>query len=165
MRDLANQVGMEAASLYNHIRSKQQILNDICFSLANTYTEKMNKVYPGDLSPIDKIKSLVSLHIQVHAMSSPIAAVMNDEWRYLTEPNKTEFVAMRDVYDQRFIDIIQKGIDEGDIKKLNPRIAYFTLLSSIRWLQHWFHANSEFDVDDIKRTITEMILTGIVVIK
>lgn len=37
MRDLAVKVGVEAASLYNHIRSKAELLHDICFNVANLF--------------------------------------------------------------------------------------------------------------------------------
>ncbi|MFX9050258.1 helix-turn-helix domain-containing protein, partial [Acinetobacter baumannii] len=35
MRELADIVGVEAASLYNHIKSKNELLNIICFDVAN----------------------------------------------------------------------------------------------------------------------------------
>ena len=31
MRDIAKSMGIRAASLYNHISSKQELLQDICF--------------------------------------------------------------------------------------------------------------------------------------
>ncbi|RYF93648.1 MAG: TetR/AcrR family transcriptional regulator, partial [Chitinophagaceae bacterium] len=37
MRDLAEEVGVEAASLYNHISSKAEILQEICFKVANKF--------------------------------------------------------------------------------------------------------------------------------
>jgi AcrR family transcriptional regulator len=37
MRDLAENVGVEAASLYNHIQSKSEILQAICFKVANDF--------------------------------------------------------------------------------------------------------------------------------
>ena len=60
MRDLAAVVGMEAASLYNHIQSKQEILHDICFSIADLYTEKMSELKPKNDSPLEKIKKLLA---------------------------------------------------------------------------------------------------------
>ena len=41
MRDLAVKVGVEAASLYNHIRSKSELLHDICFDVANIFIEQI----------------------------------------------------------------------------------------------------------------------------
>ena len=38
MREIADVVGVEAASLYNHIKSKNELLNIICFDVANRYT-------------------------------------------------------------------------------------------------------------------------------
>ena len=42
MRDLAENVGVEAASLYNHISSKAELLQEICFRIANKFTTHMD---------------------------------------------------------------------------------------------------------------------------
>ena len=46
MRDLAEQVGVEAASLYNHISSKAEILQELCFKVANKFMSHIDKVDP-----------------------------------------------------------------------------------------------------------------------
>ena len=161
MRDIASQVGVEAASLYNHITSKEQILSKICFSLAETYTNKMTEIIDTSQSPINKIKELLFLHVEINAKSSPLASVMNDEWRHLTEPEKGEFLEQRRTYEDKFIGIIEDGIADGSIIELNPKIALYTMLSSIRWLQHWYHANRDMEVDDLKDTIIGLLLNGI----
>ena len=161
MRDIASQVGIEAASLYNHIKSKEQILSEICFSLAEGYTLKMKEVALSTDSPIDKIKQLLTLHIEINAMSSPLASVMNDEWRHLSEPGKSEFLELRKNYETKFTTIIQEGINKKQLVDVKAKIALYTMLSSIRWLQHWYHANREMNVEELKNTITEIILNGI----
>src|ERR1051325_4646194 len=44
MRDLAEHVGVEAASLYNHISSKAEILQEICFKTANNFMSHIEEV-------------------------------------------------------------------------------------------------------------------------
>lgn len=161
MRDLAAKVGVEAASLYNHIKCKEEILSQICSSLADTYTSKMELINATEATPIEKIKELLLLHVEINAMSSPLASVMNDEWRHLTEPERGEFLVKRRAYENQFLTIIEQGIADGSVQVTDAKIALYTMLSSIRWLQHWYHANRDMDVDAIKNTITRLLLNGL----
>ena len=61
MRDLAERVGVEAASLYNHIRSKTELLHDICFNVANVFWEHIHKVEATTARPIEKLKVVCAL--------------------------------------------------------------------------------------------------------
>ena len=64
MRDLAETVGIEAASLYNHIRSKNEILEAICFDVANRFNNNMALIESGIQSSIAKIETLLLFHIR-----------------------------------------------------------------------------------------------------
>src|SRR5690349_13909502 len=64
MRDLAEKVGVEAASLYNHIRSKTELLHDICFVVANRFWEHMNQAESSKEPAIAKIEELLRFHIR-----------------------------------------------------------------------------------------------------
>ena len=64
MRDLAENVGVEAASLYNHISSKAELLQEICFRIANKFTAQMDEVMMSDLTAIGKIESILRFHIR-----------------------------------------------------------------------------------------------------
>ena len=63
MRDIAQAMGIKAASLYNHINGKQEILSTIILEVAREFTKGMNDVASNDTSPIAKIKQIIELHI------------------------------------------------------------------------------------------------------
>src|SRR5574339_361776 len=64
MRDLAETVGIEAASLYNHIRSKNEMLETICFDVANRFTMFMDELEATNQGTIKKIETLLRFHIK-----------------------------------------------------------------------------------------------------
>ena len=44
MRDIANELGIEAASLYHHIKSKEEILTGICLEMADKFIRNPSEV-------------------------------------------------------------------------------------------------------------------------
>mgnify|MGYP003624987822 CR=1 FL=1 len=50
MRDIAQEIGMKAASLYNHIESKQEILSLLILELARNFTSGMAEVLQTEIS-------------------------------------------------------------------------------------------------------------------
>ena len=54
MRDLAESVGVEAASLYNHIKSKTELLHEICFGVANRFMHKIEEIEGEKILAIEK---------------------------------------------------------------------------------------------------------------
>ncbi len=64
MRDLAEHVGVEAASLYNHISSKAEILQEICFKVATKFISHIEEIDSKDIPSIKKIEAILRFHIR-----------------------------------------------------------------------------------------------------
>src|ERR1043165_8123417 len=91
MRDLAETVGIEAASLYNHIKSKNEILEAICFDVANRFNTNMDAIEPGNQKPINKVETLLRFHIQQMIENYEEVYVSDREWKHLSEPYLSNF--------------------------------------------------------------------------
>jgi len=72
MRDIAQEVGMEAASLYNHIANKQELLSETMMYIAEKFTAGMEDILQSSLSPREKMERLIGLHIR-QTVSDPDA--------------------------------------------------------------------------------------------
>ena len=85
MRDLASAMGMKAASLYNHIKSKQEILKEIIISLAEEFTHGLELIQKSDISSIQKIEEVVKLHVNITSQNTFGMASLNNYWMHLEE--------------------------------------------------------------------------------
>ncbi len=161
MRDLAEAVNLKASSLYNHISGKEEILQLICFQNAHRFLAGMKNVENQSTSYTDKVRSLIHLHIQIATEDFTSITAFNDEWRHLSEPELGKFKELRREYEQRFKNIIQEGIDAGEFADLEPTIALFTVISSVRWIYDWYKPNRTINLSQLEDQVASILLKGI----
>ena len=92
MRDLASRLGLEVSSIYSHIKSKEDILGEICMSCATRFSDGMKDIYFSESSSKKKMRALISLHLDIAYEEPASATVFNDEWKFLNETIKEEFL-------------------------------------------------------------------------
>lgn len=161
MRDLASSVGMEAASLYNHIDNKEELLETICRSIAQKHSENLTKLNGETLTALEKIERLIRHHIRINAKWPHMSAVAEDEWRHLSEPVRTDFLNKRRAYENSLRSLIDEAKQSGLIKEVNTQIALYTLLSSLQWLYHWFRQDRPIGSSEIEEEMVDLILNGL----
>ena len=162
VRDLAEEMGMKAASLYNHISSKQEILSSLILALAEDFTRSMERVLEENSTPIDQIESLIHVHIDITVNHSEALAALNNDWMHLQGQDLIDFVKMREDYEENFRKIIKKGMSSGDLKLHNPEVVLFSMLSTLRNLYIWYQKRGKLDVNILKRDMTAVLLRGVV---
>ncbi|MGI4738223.1 MAG: TetR/AcrR family transcriptional regulator [Janthinobacterium lividum] len=161
MRDLAGQVGMEAASMYNHIKSKDELLDTICFRISDTYISQLQETEHQSIPYGDKIKSLVQLHIRLMVEDGAAVSVANHDWKYLPEPRLTEFKQARKTYEKGFASLIEAGIAAGEFRPVNVSVALFTVLSAVRWVELWYRPGRGLTAEELESNIITVLLGGL----
>jgi TetR/AcrR family transcriptional regulator, cholesterol catabolism regulator len=160
MRDLAETVGIEAASLYNHIQSKSDILQDITFRMANDCNLHLETLDNGTTST-QKIESLIRFHVQMMISRFEDYYVMVNEWIHLSEPYLTDFITQRRNYVQKLENIIQEGIDNNEMKPVLPYVAVLTILSSVRGLEFWHRSRQRITPAEMEDNMVKHLITGL----
>jgi AcrR family transcriptional regulator len=161
MRDLAETVGIEAASLYNHIRSKNEILESICFDVANIFNEKIQEVESGRQSNINKIESLLRFHIEQMVDNYENVIVSDREWRHLDEPYRANFQHQRRTYRKRFAAIIEDGIVKGEIRRIDAATAVLIMLHAINGIESWHRSKVKMNADELANNMIRILIDGL----
>ena len=160
MRDLATAMGIKAASLYNHINSKQDILKEIIISLAEDFTNGMELIKKSDANAIKKLEQIVDLHVQITTQNTYGMASLNNDWMHL-EDQLDHYLHLRKTYEQDFISIIQDGIKSNEIIDSNPEIIMFSILSTLRSLYLWIPKKDELIVNELSKNLSTVLINGI----
>jgi len=162
MRDIAQAMGIKAASLYNHITGKQEILSTLILEVAGEFTNGMNSVVSDSISPVAKIQKIIELHIDITVNYSEGLAALNNDWMHLENNDLDRFVKMREDYEENFRRIIKEGIEAGEIQPRHPEVILFSILSTLRTLYIWFQKRGKLDVNVLKKDMVAIFLNGIV---
>lgn len=160
MRDLASAMGIKAASLYNHITSKQEILKEIIISLAEEFTQGLELIQQSNTSSIEKIEEVVKLHVNITSQNTYGMASLNNDWMHLEE--KLEYyLKLRSNYEEELRKIIAEGVKKGEIIDENIEIMLFSILSTLRSLYLWIPKKDYLTPDKLSQQLSTVLVKGI----
>lgn len=162
MRDIAERMDFDVSNSYNYIKSKQDILELFLFRTSEEFHYAMDNILSSSYPADEKLKQVISAHIQVSARKPFEVALMVNEWRNLKEPKYSEYVELRTLYEKKMARLLREGVKTGVFKALNIKITAALILSSIRWLyDSYADAKSAMNPIELERQIVGLVFGGV----
>jgi AcrR family transcriptional regulator len=161
MRDLAEHLGVEAASLYNHIHSKSEILQGICFKVAEAFMSTLQEVELSEHTALKKIEMLIRFHVQKMINDYAYVYVSDREWKHLTEPFLSDYLAQRRSYRKRFALIIEEGIRNHEIKSIDPTTAVLIMLHAVGGIESWHRSKRKITAAQLEENMVTILVEGL----
>lgn len=163
MAEIAEAAGLAASSLYYWFRSKQQILEVV--------VEDVNRA-PLQLAEAALVAGgpvLERLHRLVEADVAAVCAFPFDinEVHRLATDDRESFARYWDDR-RRLIETVERliveGINTGELRPVDARLAALTLLANDEASQHWFRADpAGYDAADVARFLAEHAVRSLTV--
>jgi len=163
MRELGEEIGVEAPSLYNHIGSKSELLQDICFKIAHDFTQNLQLVEQSGEPVISKIEQLIRFHIRIMLDQYDEVYVANHEWKHLEEPFLTDFLNQRKFYEKRMTQLVKDGITKKELKNIHPHVAVLTILSAVRGIEFWQRHKNAISAKELEENMVDHLLNGLTI--
>lgn len=161
MRDLATEVGIEAASLYNHFPSKEKILQEICFRMAEEFNHSLHITDHISSDALQWLDKAIAIHTRLVLENKEAAGVFFDEWKHLSEPYKSDFEKMRKSYENRFVEKIIEGQQAGLFKSCKARLFVLNLFGAMNHIYQWYDPAGSMPPAQIASEISQIFLTGL----
>lgn len=161
MRELAETVGIKAPSLYNHYKSKDDILREICFELAQQFFKAFDTAVATEEKSPKKLRAVMKAHIAVIAGNLDSAEIFFHEWIFLEQPHLTKFKKLRTDYEMKFRGVIEAGIKKKEFKKMNSRLVAFTIFSALNATYDLMRSSEKLTQAQIADDIADLLLKGL----
>jgi AcrR family transcriptional regulator len=161
MRDLAEAVGVEAASLYNHIKSKSELLHELVFSVANKFVLKMDEIESENISSLEKMEKLLRFHITEMIHNYEEVYVSDREWKHLSDPYLSNYQNQRRVYRKRIAAIIEEGIRNKEIKAIDAPTVVLIFLHAVSGIESWHRSTKKITATELEQNMVTILIDGL----
>jgi len=161
MRDIAERVGIEASSLYSHIKSKDELLADICMHCSHMFEEGIQCILGEQGTFSQKLEALLKLHIDIALNHPSSVTVFNDEWKHLSQDKLSKFVESRRAYETRFRKLLREGMESGEFTQRSSKVVFNIIISSTKWLHHYPRTMTKEEQGKFEEEIISFIKSGL----
>lgn len=161
MQDIADAVDLKKASLYYHIKNKQEVLIDILDQALDMVIEQVGQATSGDLPTPEKLRRAMRTYLSTLAENRDIAAVLLLEYRSLDSEKSSDHLARRDRFERLWRDLIQAGTDEGSFTCPDPAQAARALLGMLNWTITWYKPQGKLSPVEIADQFSDLLLMGL----
>lgn len=162
INDIAKAIGLGRSAVYHYFRNKEEILAALVESEALTPSHQLAELSqrPG-LSAAERLRRGVSDGI-VRRLSSGSrfmllsrleAQIPEELWPLYND-------GRRHIYDF-YVQVISSGIESGEFRPVDPKVAAFAVIGMANWTSRWYSASGALTPEKIGEIIADLAVQGL----
>jgi AcrR family transcriptional regulator len=164
LRDIASAVHIEPASLYNHIKSKEELLFTIVSEATRDGTKFINGVVSeAKATPEAQLRAAIWANTVYHARHPHTAKIGQYELRSLSPKRYRTTIALRDKWEAIFKKILQAGIVSGRFRPTPATPTVAGLLGMGAYSTLWFKPNGPMTAEQLADLYADLAVRVVVI--
>lgn len=158
VRDLASAVGIQSGSIFHHFKSKDEILRAVMEETIRYNTALMRADLAEAGSVRERVLALIRCELQsIMGGSGEAMAVLVYEWRSLSQEGQQYVLALRDIYEDLWLEVLGQAKDAGYIRG-DVFITRRFLTGALSWTTTWFRREGSLSLDELAEQALILVL-------
>ncbi len=158
VRELAQAVRIEPASLYYHFPSKQAILSALFERIMDALLDGLDGAMASGTTPEEQLRSAVRFHVLFHIARQDEAFISHSELRSLSAPNRRRIIAKRDRYEQTIRTLLTTGVRAGSFAIADVRLTSTAILVMCSGVSDWFVGRGRLNADGVADRYADLVV-------
>ncbi|NJN14409.1 MAG: TetR/AcrR family transcriptional regulator [Planctomycetes bacterium] len=160
MREIAKALSMAPGALYYYFASKEELLYACQMLSLKRLLGSARTIVAGSEPAPRKLRNLVHAHLG-HILDALGGSFAHVEFHALPAVQLTQVVSKRDAYEGLVRGVIAAGIERGEFRPTDVKLAALALLGALNWTVVWWRPEGGYDIEEVGDRIAETFLTGI----
>lgn len=160
MREIAAGLGVAPGALYYYFKSKDDLLyacQDISLSRLITVIDEL---VASSAPAGERIRALIRAHLDF-TLDELGGSAAHVEFHALPGDRLRQIVTKRDRYEAGIRALIQAGVDSGEFRAVDVKLATLFLLGALNWTVVWWRPEGAWGSDDLNDGFADFFLEGL----
>lgn len=159
LADIADRLGVRKTALYHYFPDKESILY-ACHQESLAELERLIRESRQLKTASEQLAWAIREHVRVMTDTlegSPLAFEVTS----LSAERQAEVIAARDRYEHALRDMIDRGVERGEFRPVDSKIAVFAILGAINWIARWYNPEGPAHAPEIGTQFAEQLIGGL----
>jgi AcrR family transcriptional regulator len=158
LSEIAEALGIRTPSLYNHMTSKQQLLETLVARTLDDVLTDFDDAVRDVPEPAERLRRAVHVYALRHATHRREALLVNRDTTSLDEPALTRLRERRRDHERAVRGLILEGAEAGAFAVDSPALASFAILEMCVSIARWFREDGDRTAEQVANEYAEFAL-------
>lgn len=161
MQAVAERLQVTKPFIYSYFKDKNALLVE----LYERSTEPLMQALDGTLkqrgAPKAQLASFISNFAQLNMRYRKVSTIFLREETHLAEQAQKKLRDFEHSFDAKLTRLIQRGIDSGDFKIKDARLAALAIGGMIRWIHRWYREDGRLSEEAIAQIMASLAVSAL----
>ena len=162
-RDIAAEVGIQQATLYYYISSKEELLYLVVREPIVRLYSQVEEIVKAKMPTRTRIERAMHAHLAAFDASYPHMFVYVQELPHLIDTLQDKIRESPSRYQHLWEEILQQGIAGGELRAdLDVTTTVLMIMGMCNWLHRWYRKGGRLDIETLAQQYASALLDGII---
>lgn len=161
LREVASASGVKVGSLYNHISSKEDLLEQVMGGVMEDILKYQATALRGKDGAVERLLAAVDCHLRFHATEARKVFIGNNNIRFLSNEARAAITSKRSEYAHMIQGLIEDVCREGQADVLDARLHAYSIIALGNDVATWYRADGRLSLQEIVEVYSKVALRGL----
>ena len=161
MQDIAKAVGITKASIYHFFKDKDEIHATVVAMSVKHLLDLVDERTRDCKSAAERITAFACAHAQYLSEYKSFYFASAEGYHALTQPEvKRRVQRMRDGYEEKLRMFIREGVEQGEFRELDVKLAARAVISCLNWMARWWRPEGPQTAEELASDYVDLLIAG-----